>query len=72
MSRVAINSLRRSQMTRCAKSGNAAGALFNDGSRASNQFGGYLDPEFPGGLEIDDKVKPLCLGVRYVARTGSS
>jgi len=47
------------------------GALFYDGCRAPNQFGGQLDPEFFGRLEIDDKVKPHGLGVRYVARIGS-
>jgi len=47
-------------------------ALFNHGSRARNQPGGYLNSQLFGGLEIDDKVKPHGLRIRYVARIGSS
>src|ERR1700747_2224690 len=58
--------------TRRTPSGNAPEALFNDGSRACNQFGGYLNPQLLGRLEIDNKFKPPCLRGRYVARIGYS
>ena len=47
-------------------------ALFNDGDGAYNQFGGYLNPQVFGRLEIDNKFKPLRLRVGYVARISSS
>jgi len=47
-------------------------ALFNNRSRARNQLGGYLNSQLFGRLEIDDKVEPHCLRVRYVARIGAS
>src|SRR6476660_9348726 len=46
-------------------------ALFNHGSRARNQRGGYLNSQLFGRLEIDNKFKPLCLRVWDVARIGS-
>src|SRR5258706_7365406 len=47
-------------------------ALFNNSGRARNQPGGHLNSQLFGRLEIDNKFKPLCLRVRYVARIGSS
>ena len=47
-------------------------ALFNNGGRARNQPVGHLNSQLFGRLEIDNKFKPLCLRVRYVARIGSS
>ena len=46
-------------------------ALFNDGSRAPDQLRWHLNSQLFGRLKIDNKFKPLCLRVRYVARTGS-
>ena len=48
-----------------------AGTLFNHGSRARNQPVGDLNSQLLGRFEIDDKFKPICLRVRYVARIGS-
>src|SRR5258708_37985326 len=47
-------------------------ALFNNSGRARNQPVGHLNSQLFGRLEIDNKFKPLCLRVRYVARIGSS
>jgi hypothetical protein len=47
-------------------------ALLNNGGRARNQPVGHLNSRLLGGLEIDNKFKPLGLRVRYVARIGTA
>ena len=60
--------LRCHEMTRCAILGLNRLRLLDDGGRACNQPGGYLNSQILSRLEIDNKFKSIRWRVRYVAR----